>query len=90
MVVPTYMPSISVGEFPFLISLSNIYSQIFLLLNAFIFCGVYSWAISLHFFSSFWGIFFSCTTSSSGLGTVFFSSWHHLSAAGRVDLDMSL
>ena len=38
-----------------------------LLLFAFIFCGIYSRAISFCFF---WDIFFFCATSSSGLGTI--------------------
>ena len=42
----------------------------FLLLFAFIFCGIYSQAISFCFFSFFWDIFFFCATSSSGLGTI--------------------
>ena len=42
----------------------------FLLLFAFIFCSIYSRAISFCFFSFFWDIFFFCATSSSGLGTI--------------------
>ena len=39
-------------------------------LHFFFFCGIYSRAISFCLFSFFWDVFFSCATSSSGLGTV--------------------
>ena len=42
----------------------------FLLLFAFIFCGIYSRAISVCFFSFFRDIFFFSATSFSGLGTI--------------------
>ena len=42
----------------------------FLLLFAFIFCGIYSRAVIVCFFGFFWDIFFFCATSSSGLGTI--------------------
>ena len=47
-------------------SLFNAPLFFFLLLFAFIFCGIYSRAISFCFFSFFWDIFIFCTTSSSG------------------------
>ena len=42
-----------------------------LLLFAFIFCSIYSRAISFCFLSFFWDVFFFCATSSSCLGTIF-------------------
>ena len=57
----------------------QIYPRVFffLLLFAFIFCGIYSQAISFCFFSFF------CATSSSGLGRICFFSKDHLNVAGR-------